>query len=75
VVEAINADRIPPEFQENLLARSHELVNTVNCPPPTDQGESDDEKAKDKKKNKDKQQSEDELVPTEPLPTTTENEP
>ena len=58
-----------------MQARSNELVNTVNCPPPTDAGEGADEKPKkDKKKKKDKQQSE-ETVPTEPLPTVTEDQP
>ena len=78
MIEAINAGRVPPAFQEQLQARSNELVNSVNCPPPTDQGESDDEQSKkDKKeKKKDKQQSEQEpTVPTEPLPTVTEDEP
>jgi hypothetical protein len=74
VIEAINAKRIPPAFQEHLQARANELVNTVNCPPPTDTGESDDEKPK-KDKKKDKQQPEEELVPTEPLPTVTEDQP
>src|SRR6188508_2063935 len=67
VIEAINAGRIPPAFQEDLQARTNELVNTVNCPPPTDTGRSDDEKAKQGKKKKDKKHSE-EPVTTEPLP-------
>ena len=79
MIEAINAGRVPPAFQEQLQSRSNELVNTVNCPPPTDTGESDDEKAKkDKKENKkNKQQSDEETVtvPAEPLPTVTEDEP
>jgi hypothetical protein len=74
VIEAINAKRIPGAFQEDLQARANELVNTVNCPPPTDTGQSDDEKPKKDKKKKDKQ-SEEEPVPTEPLPTVTEDEP
>jgi hypothetical protein len=75
VIEAINAKRIPRAFQEHLQARANELVNTVNCPAPTDTGESDDEKPKKDKKKQDKQQSEEELVPTEPLPTVTEDQP
>ncbi len=75
VIEAINAGRIPAAFQEDLQARANELVNTVNCPPPTDTGQSDDEKKKDKGKKKDKQQTQDEPVPTEPLPTITEDQP
>ncbi len=76
MIEAINAGRVPSAFQEQLQARSNELVNTVNCPPPTDQGEGEDEKSKKDKqeKKKDKQQS-DETVTTEPLPTVTEDEP
>lgn len=74
MIEAINAGRIPPAFQEHLQARSNELVNTVNCPPPADQGGTTEEKpAKGKKKKKDKQ-SDEELVPTEPLPTVTEDQ-
>ena len=72
MIEAINAKRIPRAFQEHLQARANELVDTVNCPPPTDTGQSDEEQGKKDKKKKDKQQSKDELVPTEPLPTTTE---
>lgn len=79
VIAAINAGRVPPAFQEQLQARSNELVNSVNCAPHTDQSETDDERSKkDKKeKNKDKQQSDEETVtvPTEPLPTVTEDEP
>jgi len=74
VIEAINAGRIPSAFQEDLQARTNELVNTVNCPPPTDTGQSDDEKAKQGKKKKDKKHPE-EPVTTEPLPTITEDEP
>jgi len=75
VIEAINAGRIPREFQEHLQARSNELVNTVNCPPPpTNQGETTEEKKPKKEKKKEKQQSEEELVPTEPLPTITEDD-
>jgi hypothetical protein len=73
VIEAINAGRIPRAFQEHLQARSNELVNTVNCPPPADQGETTEEKPQKGKKKKDKQ-SDEELVPTEPLPTVTEDQ-
>ena len=74
MIEAINAGRIPPVFQEHLQARSNELVNTVNCPPPADQGDDDEEQdKKDKKKKKDKH-AEEEPVPTEPLPTVTEED-
>ena len=79
MIEAINAGRVPPAFQEPLQARSNELVNSVNCAAPADQGETDDEKSKkDKKeKKKDKQKSDEETVPvpTDPLPTVTEDEP
>jgi hypothetical protein len=78
VIAAINAGRVPPAFQEQLQARSNELVNSVNCAPHTDQSETDERSKKDKKeKNKDKQQSDEETVtvPTEPLPTVTEDEP
>jgi hypothetical protein len=78
VIEAINAGRVPPTFQEDLQARANELVNTVNCPQPTDQGGSDDEDADEKKDKKDKNQDEEppeeELVPTEPLPTVPEDD-
>lgn len=72
VVEAINAGRIPPTFQEDLQARANELVNTVNCPPPTDQGESDEEEKKpNEDKKKEKKESDEELVP---LPTVPEDD-
>jgi hypothetical protein len=75
VIEAINAGRIPPAFQEHLQARSNELVNAVNCPPPANQGGTTEEKKpKKEKKKKDKPQSEEEPVPTEPLPTITEED-
>lgn len=76
MIEAINAGRIPPAFQEHLQARSNELVNAVNCPAPTVTSESDDHTSKkDKEKKKDEEQPEDEPVPTEPLPTVTEEAP
>ena len=87
VIDAINTGRIPPAFQEDLQARTNELVNTVNCPPPTTEepGEGDedskekkegDEASKEKKKEEkksDEQQAPPE-VETEPLPTITEGE-
>ena len=78
VIEAINARRIPPVFQEDLQARANELVNTVNCPAPIVEEEVDDEEEqkpkKDKKKEQKEEESDDELVPTEPLPTVPEDE-
>ena len=77
MIEAINAGRIPPAFQEHLQARSNELVNTVNCPAPTSQGETTEEKKpkkEKKKKKKDDEEQEKEPVPTEPLPTITEDD-
>ena len=63
MIEAINAGRIPPAFQEGLQARANELVNTVNCPPP--EAEDDDEKKS--KKDKDKEEAPpEELVPLPP---------
>jgi len=76
VIEAINASRVPPAFQEQLQARSNELVNSVNCPPPTNQGETTEEKKPKKEMKKMKKKEDDaEIVPTEPLPTVTEDEP
>ena len=78
MIEAINAGRVPSTFQEPLQSRANELVNTVNCQAPPDQGESADETTKkDKKEKKKDKQSEEDLVPvpTEPLPTVTEDEP
>jgi len=70
VIEAINAGRIPPAFQEGLQARANELVNTVNCPPP--EAEDVDEKKSKKDKNKDKEEAPpEELVP---LPPTTDGD-
>jgi hypothetical protein len=77
VIEAINAGRIPPAFQEDLQSRANELVNTVNCPPPPAEDDSGDDESKqdEKKKNKEEPPPE-ELVPTEPqpLPTVPEGE-
>ena len=80
VIEAINAGRVPPAFQEDLQARANELVNTVNCAPPIVEEEDDDEERKPKndkkkeKKAKQQEESDDELVPTEPLPTVPEDD-
>ncbi len=82
MIEAINAGRVPPAFQEDLQSRANELVNTVNCPQTTDQdaddeseegAEEDEKKPKKDKKNED-ERSEEEPVPTEPLPTVPEGE-
>ena len=78
VIEAINAGRIPPAFQEHLQARSNELVNTVNCPPPADQGdddrENDEKKQEGRRRKRTSDETEEEPVPTEPLPTVTEED-
>ncbi len=79
MIEAINAGRIPPAFQEDLQSRANELVNSVNCPPPPteDDAGDDDESKKDKKKKKDEEEPPpEELIPTEPqpLPTVPEGE-
>jgi hypothetical protein len=77
VIDAINAGRIPPAFQEDLQARANELVNTVNCPPPTTEepaeGDEDSKEKKKEEKKSDEQQAPPE-VETEPLPTITEGE-
>lgn len=73
MIAAINLRKIPPAFLEDLQARANELVNTVNCPRPSD--EDDDEKSKqDKKQDEEEPPPEDELVPTEPLPPVTEGD-
>ena len=73
VIEAINAGRVPTTFQEDLQARANELVNTVNCPPPT--VEEDEEKnSKEDEKDKKGDVPPEELVPTEPLPTVPEED-
>jgi hypothetical protein len=77
VIEAINAKKIPPRFQEDVLARAQELVNTVNCPPPpTTTADDEDEKEKKEEKDKKKPKQDDEQngetveLPVEPPPTT-----
>jgi hypothetical protein len=74
VIEAINAGRIPPAFQEDLQARANELVNTVNCPPPPDEDDAEKEDEKKKKKKKDEQEPQEEVIPTEPLPSLTDGD-
>jgi hypothetical protein len=65
VVQAINAGEVPPAFQEDLLARTNELVNEVNCPQPEPTTtEEEKPKKKDKKKDKNEDQQ-NETVPTD----------
>ena len=74
VIEAINARKIPPTFQEDLQARANELVNTVNCPRTTEDEPAEKEQKPKQDRKKDKQvTSQEELVPTEPLPTVPED--
>jgi hypothetical protein len=77
VIDAINTGRIPPAFQEDLQARANELVNSVNCPPPTNEepaeGDEDSKEKKKEEKKSDEQQAPPE-VETEPLPTIKEGE-
>jgi hypothetical protein len=42
-IEAVNAGAVPPAYQEELLARTQELVNAVNCPEPEPEPEPTDE--------------------------------
>jgi hypothetical protein len=84
-ITAINNGHVPQEFQEDLQARANELVNTVNCPPPPttteeDEQESGQGKGRGKKKghNKGNDGSNDDttvMVPTETVPTVTEEIP
>lgn len=69
VVEAINKGEVPPEFQEELSSRANELVNEVNCPPPTTTDEDDEDRGKGKGKGHKKK---DDAVVTFPTDTTTE---
>ena len=75
VIDAINARKIPPAFQEDLQARANELVNTVNCPPPPEEEEEDEEGEgkRGKGKGKDKKQGETIELPIEP-PTVTDGD-
>jgi hypothetical protein len=72
VIEAINAKKIPPAFQEDVLSRAQELVNSVNCPPPPEEADDETDKGKDKKKEKPKKEDDETVeVPVEPPPTET----
>lgn len=73
-VTAINAGQIPPELQEDLMARVNELRDEVNCPPPPEEDEDEDEdRGRGKKKGKKNEEPPPttETVPTEPIPTET----
>jgi hypothetical protein len=62
-IAAVNAGEIPPVYQEELVARTQELVNAVNCPPPVvqpeqpqgDEDEDDEGQGRGKKKGKKKE--------------------
>jgi hypothetical protein len=80
-ITAINNGQVPQEFQEDLQARANELVNTVNCPPPTTTEEADENgegKGRGKKKGQEKNGDDGSsgentvTVPTETVPTVTE---
>jgi hypothetical protein len=78
VVEAINAKKIPPAYQEDVLSRAQELVNSVNCPPPPQEEDEEESKEKEKKKDKGEEQEEQDEqndatveLPVEPPPTET----
>jgi hypothetical protein len=58
-IAAVNAGEVPAPYQEELVARTQELVNAVNCPPPVvqappeadeDEDDDDDEPGRGKKK-------------------------
>ncbi len=60
-IAAVNAGEIPAVYQEELVARTQELVNAVNCPPPVvqpepqaDEDEDDDGRGRGKKKGRKK---------------------
>jgi hypothetical protein len=77
VIDAINFRKIPRVFQEDLQARSNELVNTINCPSTSDEDDEEESKQDEKDKKKEKKEKDEEepppeeLLPTEPLPTVT----
>jgi hypothetical protein len=76
VIEAINAKKIPPAFQEDVLSRAQELVNSVNCPPPPEEDEDEDEDKEKERKDKGEEQDVEQDVettelPVEPPPTET----
>jgi hypothetical protein len=67
-IAAVNAGEIPAAFQEELVARTQELVNAVNCPPPVvqpqpqaeeDQGEQGSGRGKKKGHEKEKSKKKD----------------
>jgi hypothetical protein len=65
-IAAVNAGEIPAVFQEELVARTQELVNAVNCPPPVvqpepqaDDDEDDDGSGRGKKKGHKKNKKDD----------------
>jgi hypothetical protein len=58
-IAAVNAGEIPGAYQEELVARTQELVNAVNCPAPVaepepqaDEDEDDDVPGRGKKKGR-----------------------
>ena len=60
-IAAVNAGEIPGAYQEELVARTQELVNAVNCPQPVaqpepqaDEDEDDDGPGRGKKKGHEK---------------------
>lgn len=65
-IAAVNAGEIPGVYQEELVARTQELVNAVNCPPPVvqpepqaDEDEDDDGAGRGKKKGHKKKRKDD----------------
>jgi hypothetical protein len=65
-IAAVNAGEIPAVYQEELVARTQELVNAVNCPPPVaqpepqaDEDEDDDGSGRGKKKGRKKKEKDD----------------
>jgi hypothetical protein len=69
VVDAINKGEVPPAFHEELTSRANELVNEVNCPPPTTTEEDDEDRGKGKGKGHKKK---DDAVVTFPPDTSTD---
>ena len=60
----MNDGEVPAAFQEELVARTQELVNAVNCPPPVvqtqaDEDEDDGGNGKGKKKGHKKKKKDD----------------
>lgn len=65
-IAAVNAGEIPGAFQEELVARTQELVNAVNCPAPVaqpepqaEEDEDDDGPGRGKKKGHKKKKKDD----------------